>query len=458
MQNTRAAAGKALLIFLVVMALLTLFSNTLQNMVVPVVSTTVPQRGALEKQIYADATLEASGFVPLVVADEARVTEIFVKTGTKVSAGEALLELDYGDVLKDRHAKLIEALNDAASKAQKYEWATADVSKDSVKTLETRRNSLVKGEEKLLAAQEALDALKEAGASKSELDKAERAVKSAQETVDYRRRLLEQMTSIRDYMTTGSELTSAMQALELAQRSYFDALKQLPECPADLDEDALIQQALRAVEFGGSATELIGFDPDAPHLLTVTAPVSGEVTAIDAKEGEIVNTGAPLMKLSDLSKGLSMTVLLSEDDAKLMAVGDLADVTVQGEVLSCEVVSVRASTESSGKYDVELMLPGGYGAVGLNASMRFKKRTQSYDVLVPLSALRQDNDGDYVLVVDQREGSLGASTTLQRVDVFELDRDSTRAALQGGLSGRDLVVTRGDREVADGDSVRLEGD
>jgi hypothetical protein len=123
---------------------------------------------------------------------------------------------------------------------------------------------------------------------------------------------------------------------------------------------------------------------------------------------------------------------------------------------SCPITSIAASTEVQGMFDVSFSIPDNFGVVGQQASIKFRKRTQQYDVLIPLSALRQDNDGDFIYVVNQQEGSLGTQISVKRVDVYVLDQDNTRAALQAGITQRDLIVARSDRDIQDGDRVRLE--
>jgi hypothetical protein len=184
--------------------------------------------------------------------------------------------------------------------------------------------------------------------------------------------------------------------------------------------------------------------------------VDGDILTIDAKAGSVVSTGAPVMTVNDRSRGLSLTVKVDEDDVGDMTVGDSADITVGDDVQSCPITSIAASSEGQGMFDVTFSIPDNFGVVGQLASMKFRKRTQQYDVLIPVGALRQDNDGDFVYVVDQREGSLGTQMSVKRVDVFVLDQDNTRVALQGGVSQRDLIVARSDRDIEDGDRVRLE--
>ena len=499
--STRAKAGKALLVFLALMAALTIAGNTLQEMVIPVVTPVSPQRGALEKQIFADGTLQASAQVPIVLTDAARVSEILVASGTAVQKGQPLLSLDYTDVLKDRHKALVDALRTVSEKRQDHAWAEAAVSEDSLNELAKRREDWLNAETAQAAAQAAHDealaaqrlAMEQEESAKTALEdvqatgntssiaqaqaayntarqankdaqalakKTQRSLNSAQDALADAKRQLEKMTRTRQYMTTGKDLVMSQENLNLAWRAYFDACAKLangqkltPE-----EEAKLMEDALRAIDFGGTAAGLIPFDEQAGHTAVVYAPVDGDILLIDAKAGAVGSTSSPVMTVNDRSQGLSLTVQVDEVDVGDMTVGDSADITVGGDTLPCEITSIAASSSGQGMFDVSFSIPGGFGVVGQQASMKFRKRTQQYDVLIPLSALRQDNDGNFVYVAEQREGSLGSQMSVRRVDVYVLDQDSTRAALQGGVSQRDLIVARSDRAIQDGDRVRLEGE
>lgn len=497
--SVRMKAGKALLVFLALMAALTIAGNTLQEMVIPVVSPVAPQRGALEKQIYADGTLQASAQVPIVVTDAARVQEILVATGATVQKGQPLLSLDYTDVLKESYTALMDALHTVSQKRQDYYWAEASVSDNSLDDLAEKREDLIDAEtaqgkaktayddaqaalhlaieqensaksaldtikasgdtSSVETAQAAYDALKKASKDAQSLaKKAEDDLSDAQDDLDDAKKDLEKMNRTHQYVTTGKELQSAQENLDQKWRAYFDASAKLQNSQklSPEEEEKLMEDALRAIDFGGTATGLIPFDENADHTVLAYTPVDGDILTIDAKAGSVVSTGAPVMTVNDRSRGLSLTVKVDEDDVGDMTVGDSADITVGGDAQSCPITSIAASTEGQGMFDVTFSIPDSFGVVGQQASMKFRKRTQQYDVLIPVGALRSDNDGEFVYVVDQREGSLGTQMSVKRVDVFVLDQDNTRVALQGGVSQRDLIVARSDRDIEDGDRVRLE--
>ena len=442
------------MVFLVIMAALSMLGNTLQEMIVPVVVPVVPQRGSLEYRINADGTLSAAGEIAVMGGVAARVVEIAAKKGLKVAAGDVLLRVDYKEVMAERHKALMEAIDKLATERQSYNWAKADISTESLDTLESRRKSLATAEAKRDEAQLVLSELEQSGAEEKDIKRAQTKLNSATDSVDYYKRRLEQYTTPREFMRAQKALNGADAALTIAWRDYFAAYGAL-DGAQNVNQQKLREAVIRHVEYGGAAAEMLPFSPNASYMASVRAPMDGEVMSVSAKIGENMSESAPVLTLSDGTKGLSLIVTLDEDEASRMAVGDRVEVRVDEEYVFADVVSTGTSAETGGQYDVELLLPMGKGSIGLRASMNYSAKSVSYDVLIPLAALREDSTGEFVYVMEQQSGSLGSSLYVRRVDVHVLDRDSSRAALQGGVSMRDTLVTRSERALSDGDRVRL---
>lgn len=455
-EQIRKTSGKALVIFIVVMAALTFFSNALNEMVMPVVTTTSIQRGSLDYRVNADGVLSAAGMYPIQAPIEARVTEILVKIGQSIQAGDPLLNLDCQEVLSTRHKTLIDALNQVAIDRQNYNWAKADISTDSLDTLEYRRKNLTSAELKLDDAQKALDDLVSEDAKEADIKRQQSRVKTAQENVDYYKRRLEQYTTSREYMRTSRTLTAAEQALDIAWRDYFDTYAMLNGAQR-VNQEKLREAAIRHVEYGGSATELIPHNRDIRYPATLYASAGGEVITINAKLGEALSTSTPALTLSDDAKGLSLIVTVDSDDASLIQVGAQSEVVVDEQYEECLIESIAPSADENGKYDVALSIPKGIGSIGLRASMRYHSKSVSYDTLIPLTALREDGAGKFVYMIESRSGSLGDTLIVKRVDVQVLDSDQTRAAVQASLTQRDVLVLRSERPLSDGDRIRLKG-
>lgn len=428
--KTRSMAGKALAVFFIIMVALTWANTMLQEMTIATVSTTTTQRGALEKQITASGTLSAALSVPIIETESARVASIYAQAGIHVTVGAPLYRLDYTDVVKAKQDALQTAQEDLGKKQRSLDWAAADLSSSVVARLDERLQTVAALKEAYLAAQEAyLDAfaMYADDPENAELTSAKQALSQAQYQYETEKRRLDSDSSVRDYLNKKDEFANAETALAEAERELLEVIAAIE----DPQEDGL-------------------------YYRTVFAPVDGYVISSTLSVGAMVSTNSPVMMLSDQSQGLELYVTVDEDSASEMAIGDSASITVGNEVYQCNILSIALSTDRDSMFDIGFLLPGDAGSVGISATMRLRKRTQNYDVIIPLSALREDSDGNFVYVVEQQQSSLGVRMSVRRVDVYVLEQDSTRAALQGGVSQRDTIVLRGDRDISDGDRVRLE--
>jgi len=405
-RSPRAVAGKALAVFLALMALLTLANNTLNELAVAQVDTVSPQRGALERRIDASGELTARQIHPIYAEAAVHVERVEVRVGQTVSEGEALFALKQSaldDVEKDARSALEEAQRSLATAEQSLAYAKADMNVNALDKYETYQANVDKAQ---LAYNEALAA----GVG----------------NLQYRQSVLDSAIRERDGYNGVRNYFEKQAALEEAQRTLDDAQTALEEAQR-IAKDA-----------------------------TVRAPFDAQVIQMDVQVGATASTASASVLLSPLDGELELVVTISEGDADYVVAGDEASVTVGSETYRLPVLSVSLSATEAGRYELAFLLPADAGRVGMSAEMELRNRTKNYDLLVPLSALRQDNTGYYVYIVAIRDsGALGAQTIAQRADVSVLEKDATRAAVTGGVTQRDAIITRSDRNLSANDRVRV---
>ena len=93
---------------------------------------------------------------------------------------------------------------------------------------------------------------------------------------------------------------------------------------------------------------------------------------------------------------------------------------------------------------------------GTQVSYEISKESQtSYDQILPLSAIRQDQEGAYCLVAQEVETVLGTEYQAVRVNLTVKEKDSNNGAVSSSLGKEDLVITGSNKEISQGDKVRL---
>ena len=83
------------------------------------------------------------------------------------------------------------------------------------------------------------------------------------------------------------------------------------------------------------------------------------------------------------------------------------------------------------------------------------QKSANYDLIVPNSAIREDNNGKFVLVVESKSSPLGNRYIATRYDVEVLASDDTKSAVTGALYGWEFVITTATKPVEAGLQVRL---
>ena len=80
-------------------------------------------------------------------------------------------------------------------------------------------------------------------------------------------------------------------------------------------------------------------------------------------------------------------------------------------------------------------------ASGQTMTLSVGQRSANYDYVVPNSAIREDNNGKFILIVESKSSPLGNRYIATRVDVEVLASDDTMSAISGGLYGYEYVIT-----------------
>lgn len=203
----------------------------------------------------------------------------------------------------------------------------------------------------------------------------------------------------------------------------------------------------------------------------VTAPEDGVVTDMNVQTGGITDDSSYLILGTG---GLQIKGSLELQDLEKVEPEDTVEISVsgQGKKLQGKVTRTgaenagdQAGTGGSAEASGESQDPGGYfyadiqdGALSWGTQVSYsidKQSGSSYEMLIPLSAVRQDSGGTYCLIAEARDTVLGTEYRASRVNITVEDKDSTQAAVTGNLGRDDLVISGSTKDIGEGDKVRL---
>lgn len=179
--KNREWVKNAAIIFLLILLVLTFFSNTILNRTLPQVGTQMVSSGSITAQVRGSGTVVANGSHKVKATETREIRAVMVKAGQEVNAGDVLFVLGAGDSAE------LEAAQESLRQLQvSYQRSALDVPTYDY-TAEERK--IAQAKETLEAAKEAEQAALDnmtnnGGVNPADLEQAKADLKSAQERYD----------------------------------------------------------------------------------------------------------------------------------------------------------------------------------------------------------------------------------------------------------------------------------
>ena len=117
--------------------------------------------------------------------------------------------------------------------------------------------------------------------------------------------------------------------------------------------------------------------------------------------------------------------------------------------------SIKTDKDDPGQKKLLTFDVSGDVVAGQTLNVSVGQKSAEYDLIVPNSAIREDNNGKFVLIVETKSSPLGNRYYASRVDVQVVASDDTKSAVSGGLYGYEFVITTSTKPVEAGQLVRL---
>lgn len=347
---------RTILAFFLAMIALTFFSNTLLSISLAQVTVEQPVSGVLSHEVSGSGTVEAAETADLYVETNWAVSEVHVKAGDKVKAGQELV------VMKTRDAE--------------------DSLKDNQARLEQKKLSLQKLQ-----------------------DNYADVFRSADE---------KQMRNLtRDIESTKLDM-------EILERQIANMQRQL----ADFSR--------------------------------IIAPVDGIITELNAIKGAPIQNGKAAVRIADHSKGQQLKATISDTKAAYVKVGDETELifsSLSNARIKAKVTDIRDVANSSEKKELTFSLKDERLKGGEGAEFNIVKKTTSFRSLLPNDAIREDDQGKYLLVLKEKKGPLGSEYVVQRASIQTGDSDDTKTSIENGVTPLDKIVVSSSKAVSEGDRV-----
>ena len=183
------------------------------------------------------------------------------------------------------------------------------------------------------------------------------------------------------------------------------------------------------------------------------------VVSVVNSVGNTTGTEA-LLTLKGGEKGFEATMFLDKDDVDDLSISSECEVTTGGGTMYfmptvTGTISAMAPPDEDDKVKITIRLPQGEWTEGQRVDVHALQDRSIHEMCIPLSALRSDNTGYFVLLAEQRSTVLGVENIVERVPVIVMATDRDSASIQGPVDRSSQVINGSSKPVTAGDRVRV---
>ena len=250
------------------------------------------------------------------------------------------------------------------------------------------------------------------------------------------------------------QLNAVKQELTEVEAARDDAQTALTELVAQVGNVAGLEDKLEAI---AKAQEKVDELTAKSIGATITADIAGTVTSVNVTAGNTTSATTPVAVLQPEGKGYSLSFSVTNDQAKRLSVGDQAELvnSWRYDDVVVKLASIKPDTTDPGQKKLLTFDVSGSVTAGQSLNISVGQKSANFDYIVPNSAVREDSNGKFILIVESKSSPLGNRYVATRVDVEVLASDDKQTAVNGGLYGYEYVITTSSAPVEAGKLVRL---
>lgn len=489
----------AAIVFLSVLLVLTFFSNTIMNYSLPEVAVQYIASGTITAKVRGTGTVESGDLYEVKATESRKVQSVEVRVGDHVEIGDVICYLadEESEELKAAREAL-KPLQDALDTAQQaYNAAllTGDLSVSAMQgagstdSINSYRNRLIELqsvvenlERQLKETEPAYNAAKEAKERADlALAEAQNKVNNLNSWIQYNQDVSSGNPGVADLIKQKNEAQQiALEAQNTANHAASE-LKRIETERGKIEEQLTAAQSdVKAladdINTALSLSKLNNAIKDARAAVakqeekiaeleakavgaSIKAEIAGTIISINVVAGGKTTNGteSTVAVIQPEGKGFTLSFSVTTEQAKRISVGDPAELVNAWwyNDVTATVASIKPDPSDPSKKKLVTCNLDGDLTAGQSLSLQIGQRSQNYDMIVPNSAIREDNNGKFILVVEAKSSPLGTRYYAVRYDVEVLASDDTQSAISGGLYGYESVITTSTKPVEAGQLVRL---
>lgn len=189
----------------------------------------------------------------------------------------------------------------------------------------------------------------------------------------------------------------------------------------------------------------------------IEAPISGTISSINIIAGQDTVAGSAIATMQPEGAGYTMSFSVTTEQARKLNPGIQAELVNNWRYDDVVVTLTKIMPDPSDPSQRKNLVFDVTGSVtaGQSLNVAVGDKSANYDLTVPNSAIREDSNGKFILIVETKSSPLGNRYKATRVDVEVLASDDTKSAISGLENSYEFVITTSTKPVTAGQLVRL---
>lgn len=368
-------------------------------------------------------------------ADFKKLTDVFSYIQNKIGSDKAA---DYQTLFADCNATIaiINQIDAASKDINNYPGDVASLNK--------KRSDLA-NLQKQLAEVQAITASSDGG------------VQDAQNRLNQANRNILEITTANSQTSVAwqNRLADANAALKNAQAVYDLLKEEQTSLAADINAELDLSKTNKDIQKKKEEIEKL---KEKSMGSAVKAPVAGTITTVKYVAGETTQPEDVMAVIQPEGKGFTLSIPVTNEQAKKVQIGDMAELQNSWYYDDARVMlsAIKPDPDNPGTNKLLVFdVSGSTIQADQSLSISVGQRSQEYELVVPNSAIREDNDGKFILTVESKSSPLGNRYIATRVGVEVLASDDNNSAISAPLYGWEYVITTSTKPVEAGKQVRL---
>ena len=350
----------------------------------------------------------------------------------------------------DSYTTLFADYNAALLVVQNIEQNASDINKnygDQQTSLASKKADLANLQKKLAEVQ-AITASSDGG------------VQDAQNRLNQANRNILEITTANSQTSVAwqNRLADANAALKNAQAVYDLLKEEQTSLAADINAELDLSKTNKDIQKKKEEIEKL---KEKSMGSAVKAPVAGTITTVKYVAGETTQPEDVMAVIQPEGKGFTLSISVTNEQAKKVQIGDMAELQNSWYYDDARVMlsAIKPDPDNPGTNKLLVFdVSGSTIQADQSLSISVGQRSQEYELVVPNSAIREDNDGKFILTVESKSSPLGNRYIATRVGVEVLASDDNNSAISAPLYGWEYVITTSTKPVEAGKQVRLADD